>query len=112
IIVLSVTFIGDALQVMPRALLQRQLRFRSLAWLQALQVTATALVVAGGARAGLNYWALALGTITGSIVVTTGMCALQPFSMTWPKEVRNLTGSFAGGWRMLVSRAAWYGCSN
>ncbi len=107
--VLSLTFVTDALQVLPRALLQRELRFRTLAWLHGLQVTVAAVVVAVAATFAFGHWALVLNTLTGGVVVTVVLYALHPFTVAWPRQPRRISRSLAAGWRMLVSRGAWYG---
>jgi PST family polysaccharide transporter len=110
--VLSVTFILDAIQVLPRALLQRDLRFRTLAWLHGLQVTVAAVVVAGAAALHLGHWALVLNSLLSSAVVTATLYALRPFQVGWPRKLGHIAGSLMSGWRMLVSRGAWYGYSS
>jgi O-antigen/teichoic acid export membrane protein len=55
VIALSLTMILDALQVIPRALLQRDLEFRTLAWLHGLYVTVAAAVVAAAATLHMGY---------------------------------------------------------
>jgi PST family polysaccharide transporter len=106
---LSVTFVFDAVQVLPRALLQRDLRFRTLAWLHGLQVTIAAVVVAAAATLKLGHWALVLNTLLSSAVITGTLCVLRPFRVGWPRQFGQIAGSLASGWRMLVSRGAWYG---
>lgn len=106
---LSLTFIFDAIQVLPRALLQRDLRFRTMAWLHGLQVTVTAVVVAVAATLHLGHWALVLNTLVSSAVITVTLYVLRPFQVGWPRQFRQIAGSLASGWRMLVSRGAWYG---
>jgi len=110
--VLSVTFIFDAMQVLPRALLQRDLRFRTLAWLHGLQVTVAAVVVAGAATLTLGHWALVLNSLISGVVVTAMLYALRPFQVGWPRQLGQIAGSLMSGWRMLVSRGAWYGYSS
>jgi len=110
--VLSVTFIFDAMQVLPRALLQRDLRFRTLAWLHGLQVTVAAVVVAGAATLKLGHWALVLNSLISGVVVTAMLYALRPFQVGWPRQLGQIAGSLMSGWRMLVSRGAWYGYSS
>lgn len=109
---LSLTFIFDAVQVLPRALLQRDLRFRTLAWLHGLQVTIAAVVVAGAATLRLGHWALVLNTLVSSAIITGTLYALRPFQVGWPRQFGQIAGSLAAGWRMLVSRGAWYGYSS
>jgi len=112
IVVLSLTFLADSIQVLPRALLQRDLEFRTLAWLHGLQVTIAALVLAGGATLSLGYWALVLNTLVSSGVITMVLYTLRPFRLAWPSEFGSVTGALVAGWRVTVSRIAWYGYSS
>jgi teichuronic acid exporter len=109
---LSLLCITDALQVVPRALLQRQMRFRSLALLQFLQVLATQATVVTGAYLGWGVWALVFNTLVGSVVVTAVLVAWRPFSVQWPREIRALAMPLLQGWRILASRFAWYAYTN
>ena len=59
IVAFSLTCVTDSIQLLPRALLQRDLQFRTLAWLDGLQVTIAAVVLAGCATLSLGYWSLA-----------------------------------------------------
>ena len=68
VVVLSLTFVTDALQLLPRALLQRDLRFQTLAWLNGLQAVIGAVVLAGLASLSFGYWALTLNTVVTAVV--------------------------------------------
>lgn len=109
---LSLTFIIDALQILPRALLQRDLQFRTLSWINALQVTIGAGTMVLAARAGWTYWALVVNTLVSYGVVTIILYAHRPFVPAWPREIRHLTRSLVSGWQILVSRFAYYGYSS
>jgi O-antigen/teichoic acid export membrane protein len=109
VVVLSLTFVTDALQLLPRALLQRDLRFQTLAWLNGLQAVIGALVLAGLAALSFGYWALALNTVVTAVATTAILYALRPFRLGWPRQLGSLGAPLAAGWRMIVSRGAWYG---
>lgn len=109
VVVLSVTFVTDALQLLPRASLQRDLRFQTLAWLNGLQAAIGALVLAGLAALSFGYWALALNTVVTALAMTVVLYALRPFRLGWPRQLGSLGAPLAAGWRMIVSRGAWYG---
>ena len=109
---LSVTFILDSLQILPRALLQRDLQFRTLAWINGLQVMAAAAVMVTAAWAGLSYWALVVNTIVSYGMVTVVLYLYRPFAPAWPTEVRRLARALMSGWNILVSRMAYYGYSS
>ena len=109
IMALSLTFISDALQVVPRALLQRDLEFRTLAWLHGLQVALAALVVVASAKLSMGYWALVLNSLVSNTVITIALCIIRPFRLTWPRHLPRIAAPLLSGWRMMVSRAAYYG---
>lgn len=109
---LSVTFIFDAVQLLPRAALQRQLRYRTLAIVTAVQFLVSAITLVTCARQGLGFWALVLNTIIAGAVVTAVLVWLAPFAVAWPRNVASLARPMLSGWRLLVSRAGWYGYSN
>jgi O-antigen/teichoic acid export membrane protein len=109
VIAMSLTFITDSLQVLPRALLQRDLAFRTLGWLHAAQVTAAAAVLTACAALSFGHWALVLNNLVSAVAITVVLYALRPFRIAWPRQLGTIAGSLVAGWRMMVSRAAWYG---
>lgn len=109
IAVLSLTSVTDSIQVLPRALLQRDLQFRTLAWLDGLQATIGAVVLAGCATLSLGYWALVLNTLVSSSVITIVLYALRPFRLARPHRFGFISRSLVAGWRVTVSLVAWYG---
>lgn len=111
ICVLSVIFVTDAVQIIPRALLQRDLRYQVLAWLSVLQITLAAVTVAVCATLGMGYWSLVLNTIVSQIVTAVVVVAIRPYRPTWPREWATLAHSLLSAWRILVSRFAYYGYS-
>jgi teichuronic acid exporter len=106
--VLSVTLLLDSLQILPRAQLQRDLQFRSLAWINGLQVTIAAATMALLARAGMNHWALVFNTLISHGLVTVVLFFYRPFMPAWPREFHRLTRAVTSGWQVLVSRFAYY----
>lgn len=76
--VLSLTFVIDALQILPRALLQRDLQFRTLAWINGLQVAIAATTMVLAAHAGWTYWALVVNTLVSYGLVTVVLFMCQP----------------------------------
>ena len=109
---LSVIFLLDSLQIVPRAMLQRQLRYRTLAAVGAFQMLATTITLVICATAGLGPWSLVLNTIAGGVAVTAILAWLAPHSLAWPAEVSSYTRPIVAGWRVLVTRACWYGYNN
>jgi teichuronic acid exporter len=106
--VLGLLLITDSIQVIPRALLQRDMQFRRLALLQFIQVLATQSILVAGAYLGWGVWALVFNTLGGAIVVTLVLIAWRPFKVRWPHGLAQLTAPLLQGWRILASRFAWY----
>jgi len=109
---LSVTFVLDSLQILPRAALQRELRFRTLAAVLATQFLVASATLVTCATLGFGPWSLVLNSIAGGIVVTVILIRLAPYPVAWPRGISSLARPILSGWRILVSRACWYGYSN
>ena len=109
--VLSLVLIFDALQVVPRATLQRSLRFRQLAFISFVQVVTTGAVLIASVTFGFGYWSLVLNTLGGAAVATCLMIAWAPFAVAWPRDLATIALPLLQGWRVLASRVAWYGYS-
>lgn len=111
IMLLSLLCVADALQVVPRAALQRQMKFAQLAWAQFLQTVVTQGMLVTGAVLGWGVWALVLNTLAGSAFVTALLMYWHPYSVRWPRDVSTLAQPLMQGWRILASRAAYYAYS-
>ncbi len=109
IVLLSLLCLSDALQVVPRAALQREMQFARLAWAQFLQVAVTQAVVVVGATLGWGVWALVFNSLAGAFAVTLLLLYWQPYSVRWPRQVASLASPLRSGWRVLASRIAYYG---
>jgi PST family polysaccharide transporter len=105
---LGLLCIGDAEQVVPRALLQRELKFKHLAGVQLLQTIVTQLILVYGARQGWGFKALILNVLGGTLVATVALVALSPFQIRWPTDLGAVARPLLQGWRVLGSRVAWY----
>ncbi len=112
IAVASAMLIFDALQVVPRALLQRELRFKALAGVHLTQVAVTSLVLVTIARSGNGHWALVFNNLGGALAATILLFVLSPILLRWPSGLGRLKHTLLQGWRMLVSRGSWYAYSN
>jgi O-antigen/teichoic acid export membrane protein len=112
IMLLSLLCVADALQVVPRAALQRQMQFARLAWAQFLQIAVTQGVLVIGASRGWGVWALVFNTLAGSAFVTVLLLYWHPYPVRWPRDIATLARPLLQGWRILASRAAYYAYSN
>lgn len=109
---LCLLLIFDSLQIVPRALLQRELAFRRLAFLQLLQVCVTQSALVAAAFAGMGHRSLIFNTLAGGAVVTALLLWWKPYPVRLPRALAAISGPILQGWRLLVSRAGWYAYSN
>ena len=105
---LSVLFITDALQVVPRAMLQRDLAYSRLATLSIVQTIATQAVLIEGAHLGWGFWALVVNSLGGALVATLLLVFWRPYAIHWPRDLRSIARVLLQGWRQLASRGAYY----
>lgn len=112
IMLLSLLCVADAVQVVPRAELQREMRFAHLAWAQFFQVIVTQGTLVAGAVLGWGVWALVFNTLAGAFAVTLLLLYWYPYPIRWPREVASLAQPLLQGWRVLASRIAYYAYSN
>ncbi len=112
ILVLSSTFFVSGFQVLPRAVLTREMRFRGLALADALEAvvrTATALTLA---LLGFGYWALVLAGVTGRLANTVTLSILRPCPFAVPRPWRSIAAPVRFGWHVVAGSLAWYTYSN
>jgi O-antigen/teichoic acid export membrane protein len=112
IIVLSPLFLMDAAQVVPRARLQRNLQFHRLAVVTSMQAVTASILLVTAARSGMGHWALVVNNLGGAGVATVLLILWHPYTVEWPRQIAKISRPLLQGWRLLASRAAWYGYSN
>jgi PST family polysaccharide transporter len=83
---LSVNFLLDGLTVQHDALLNRQMRFFSLAAIQVLSMLAGILVAIFAAMNGFGYWALVLNSIVNTICSVSGKLLIVKWIPGLPKR--------------------------
>lgn len=106
-IVMSAGFIITAFQVVPQALLQRDLRFKPLALIQGTQALVASVAAVVFAMAGLRYWTLVLGSLLSLLVHAGAIVALRPQAYGVPR-LREIAPALRFSWRILAQRLAWY----
>src|SRR5439155_5924377 len=110
--VFSLTFITGALQVVPRALLAKDLDFRKLAWTDGAEALLTTCGTLALALLGFRYWALVLGPLVGRTAGTLLVNSWRPHRIAWPRDFATIAGAVTFGWHVVVARIAWYLYSN
>lgn len=112
IIVSSFTFVTGALQVVPRALLAKDLDFRRLAWTDGAEALLTTCGTLAFAVLGFRFWALVLGPLVGRSASTLLVTAWRPHRIAWPRDFATIAAAVTFGWHVVVARIAWYLYSN
>src|SRR4029077_18333826 len=107
VVVMSIPVAIGALRTVPTALLERELRFKLLSVIEAIQVSLQAVVVILLALAGHGYWALVLGSVAGTFVSTGPILIFRPSGFAWPRPA-SIRGALTLSRHVLISRVAWY----
>lgn len=111
IMVMSVGFLVSAFQVVPDALLQRDLRFKRIASFDTLRALTQSLSTVLLAWFGFGYWSLAFGNLSGTVLYTLLVVGSSRHSFEWP-SLREIRASLTFSSHVLGSRVAWYTYSN
>jgi PST family polysaccharide transporter len=111
VLVVSIVYVANGLQVVPRALMQRELRFKALAGIEMARALAQMVVTLVLAVLGFGYWSLVLGTVASAFLGTgLTLCFRQhPFAFPRFSQLRKEL-SFSAN--VMVSGATWYVYSN
>ena len=111
LIVTSTGFILLGYRTVPYSLLQKDMKFKLLAFLDGFQLLAQAITTVILAVLGFKFWALVLGGLAGTTasVVLPFVWRPQPFRRPrW----RHLEKPLAFSWRVCVARLSWYAYDN
>ncbi len=111
LVALSPIFFINSLRTVPQTLLQREFRFKWLAFLDAGQAITLAVASVLLARAGFGYWTLAIAAILSSVVNTLVVLGRRNVPAQWP-EVKRLRPLLAFSTQVILQRIAWYISSN
>lgn len=106
--VLSVRFVIDALATIPRALLNRALRFRELALIEAAESIVMAVAGLAGAYLWRSYWALVAANVVSGIVFAFLANLRAPILPKWPRGFSELFPLLRFGRDVVISRLLWY----
>lgn len=111
IILVSTTCFINGFQVVPGALLQKELRFELLAWLETLRAFGQIVATIVFALLGFGYWCLVFGYIMGATTATVlTLCFRRhPFAGPHFGQLRSEL-QFSG--QVMLSGIAWYVYTN
>ncbi|MEP7064902.1 MAG: lipopolysaccharide biosynthesis protein [Gemmatimonadota bacterium] len=111
VIVSSTNSIVSAFRSVPSALLQRDMRFKSLSAIDMVRAVVGVAAVLLFASLGFGYWSLVLNEVIATIAAT-GMCVwYRRVGFRWP-HFSSLRAAMRFSGQVIVSRLAWYGYSN
>lgn len=111
VVAMSVAFLITAFKTVPFALLQRDMRFRSLALVEAAGAVLLAASMITFAVLGLRYWTLVIGGVLSATVSTGATLALRRHRLAWPRR-QSLADAMTFSRRLLLARLAWFFYSN
>jgi len=111
VIVMSASCIVTAFRAVPSALLERDLRFKTLAIMEGLQAVASGISILLLALAGTGYWALVLGGLVGKGLWTVMVLSRRTHRFAWPR-VHTLREPVTFSSHLLVSNLSWYAQAN
>jgi PST family polysaccharide transporter len=111
VVAISAGFVITAFRTVPSSLLQRDLRFKALALVEAGRAAVLAVGMIAFALLGLRYWTLVIGGLLSAALGTVAILVLQRHRLAWPR-VRSLKLAVGFSGHVLVSRLSWYTYSN
>jgi teichuronic acid exporter len=106
--VLAIATVIEGVQMLPRAVLARELRFRTLAWIDGLRGASLAVATLIFALAGLQYRALAYAAVASTAIATAAALTLAPQRFALPTRRSRLRVPSVFGLQVVAARVAWY----
>jgi PST family polysaccharide transporter len=111
VVVLSFGFVISGLRTVPYSLLQKELRFKLLAFIEGLQAIIQALITLILALLGFGYWALVLGILSFSVTPTCLTLFWRRQSFAIPK-LSSIRKAVHYSRRILIGRLCWASYDN
>ncbi|MFN2564893.1 MAG: lipopolysaccharide biosynthesis protein [Gemmatimonadaceae bacterium] len=112
LLVLAGASLIDALQIMPRAVLARDLQFRKIALIDGFSALVLTAATLGFAFAGFRYRALVYGHVVDAVLSTVLALVVAPHRFSWPRRATGIGGAMTYGWQVALSRIAAYVAAN
>lgn len=107
VVILGMGFVIGAFRSVPCALLEKTLRFKTLALLDGGQSFLVAMVTVSLALGGAGYWSLVVGNLAGSIAVTVVVTVVAGHPFARP-NVRELGNVLRFSWHVFTTRVFGY----
>ncbi|MGA2184815.1 MAG: lipopolysaccharide biosynthesis protein [Bryobacteraceae bacterium] len=106
VIVNSLGFFITAVQAVPQGLLQRDMDYRRLSLAEAVQAIVQAVVLVGGAFAGMGYWSLLAAPLAGKGTAAALTAFWKPVHYALPRW-KEVSVPMRFGLEVAASRVAW-----
>jgi len=106
VIVNGLAFFITAVQAVPQGLLQRDMDYRRLSLAEGVQAVVQAVVLVCGAFAGLGYWALLAGPMTGKAASAALTAIWKPVGYAIPRR-KDVMVPMRFGLEVAAARVAW-----
>jgi O-antigen/teichoic acid export membrane protein len=110
--VLGAGFLFNAAGIQHGAILQRQMRFTSLALINTVSLILGAAIAIGGADAGYGYWALVGMTITFPLINTVGCWLITAWVPSPPRRGTGIRAMVRFGGTLTLTGLVVYVASN
>lgn len=111
VMVMSIQCVIGGLQVVPRALLQKDLKFKRLASADTIRAFSQIAATVALASLGFAYWSLVWGQVLAVAVSAGLMLYWRRHSFAWP-HLGELHRELQFSTHLLLSRVAWYTYEN
>jgi len=111
VVAMSTTFVITSFKTVPLALLQRDHRFKALAFIDLSQALVLAISMVGFAVAGLRYWTLVCGGVLSALISTGAVLRLRHAPFAWPRP-KSLKHAMTLSSDVVIGRLGWYVSAN
>ena len=111
IVILGTILVLDSLRTVPTALLGRGLEFKHLALLEGFKAVVAVVATVVLAFIGAGYWALVLGNVFATLLLTIYVLARLPHRFGRPR-FRELASTLTFSSHFFTGQLTWYGFQN
>ncbi|MBA3557832.1 MAG: lipopolysaccharide biosynthesis protein [Gemmatimonadaceae bacterium] len=111
VLAMSATFVITSFKTVPQSLLQRDLLFKRLAFVDGVQALILAATTIGFAVLGFRYWTLVFGAVLSALMSTALMIYLRPHPFARPR-VASVSEALKFSGHIVSQRLTWYVYSN
>jgi O-antigen/teichoic acid export membrane protein len=111
-IVVAIAFLLNGAGVQHSAILQRQMRFTALAWIDLTALIASTILAIGMAKIGYGYWALVAMTLSVPFVGTIGLWLATAWVPGLPHRGVGLRSMMRFGGTLTLSGLVYYVATN